>query len=73
MTVFVYMQLSFRNFSKVAGASPRSEGNFVVTQFHHLDWPEDSNPSLGTLIEMLDMIIKMQMSTGNRPITVMCK
>lgn len=46
---------------------------FTVTQFHHTEWPHDGRPKTGTLIEMLDMITKCQMSTGNRPITVMCK
>ncbi len=46
---------------------------FTVTLFHHTEWPLDGRPNTGTLIEMLDMITKSQMSTGNRPITVMCK
>jgi hypothetical protein len=52
--------------------SPKNDG-FVVTQFHLTEWPPRQVPNTGTLIEMLDMVTKNQMSTGNRPITVMCK
>ena len=52
--------------------SPKNDG-FVVTQFHLTEWPPHQVPNTGTLIEMLDMVTKNQMSTGNRPITVMCK
>ena len=51
----------------------QSDG-FVVTQFHHTEWPERGRPdSTGSLVEMLDMITKAQMNSGNRAITVMCK
>ena len=45
----------------------------VVTQFHMSGWPEHSRPaSTGSVVEMLDMITKAQMSSGNRAITVLC-
>ena len=52
--------------------SPKNEG-FVITQFHHTHWPAYASPPSGSLIEMLDMVTKTQISTGNRPITIMCK
>ena len=46
----------------------------VVTQFQLTDWPEHGRPvSTGAVVEMLDMITKAQMSTGNRAITILCK
>ena len=45
-----------------------------MTQFHMTVWPEHGRPtSTGSVIEMLDMITKAQMSCGNRTITVLCK
>ena len=47
---------------------------FVMTQFHMSGWPEHGRPaSTGSVVEMLDMITKAQMSSGNRAITVLCK
>ena len=52
---------------------PQDEG-FVVTQFHLTEWPEHGRPaSTGSLVEMLEMITKAQMNSGNRTITVLCK
>jgi protein tyrosine phosphatase len=51
---------------------PQDEG-FVVTQFHLTEWPEHGRPaSTGSLVEMLEMITKAQMNSGNRTITVLC-
>ena len=51
----------------------QTEG-IVVTQFHMSGWPEHGRPaSTGSVVEMLDMITKAQMSSGNRAITVLCK
>jgi protein tyrosine phosphatase len=45
----------------------------VVTQFQLPDWPEHGRPvSTGAVVEMLDMITKAQMNTGNRAITILC-
>ena len=47
---------------------------FVVTQFHMSGWPEHGRPaSTGSVVEMLDMITKAQMNSGNHTITVLCK
>ena len=46
----------------------------MVTQFHMSQWPEHGRPgSTGSVVEMLDMINKAQMNSGNRAITVLCK
>ena len=37
-------------------------------------WSEHGHPTnTGPIIEMIDMLIRAQMNTGNKPITVMCK
>jgi len=54
------------------GQGSQVEG-FQVTQFHHTEWPEHGNlPSAAGLIDLIDMLMKSQMNTGNRAITVMC-
>ena len=48
----------------------------VVTVFHYLCWPKHvRNTSQGTaaLLEFMEYINRSQMSSGNKPITVMCK
>lgn len=45
----------------------------MVTQFHLAEWSPDGCPPTGSLIEMMDLITKSQISTGNRPITIICK
>ena len=45
-----------------------------MTQFQLMEWPEHGRPaSTGSVVEMLDMITKAQMNSGNRAITVLCK
>ena len=45
-----------------------------VTVFHYLRWPKHGSPRGTTaLLELIDYINKTQMSSGNKPITVMCK
>jgi len=47
---------------------------FQVTQFHYIEWPEHGKmAATAGVIEMIDVLTKAQISTGNRPITVMCK
>ena len=46
----------------------------VVTQFHYTQWSEHGHPSgTGQIIEMIDMLTRNQMNTGNKAITVVCK
>ena len=46
----------------------------TVTQFHFHGWSGNelpSDPSL--LLDLLDRVLKNQISTGNKPIVVMCR
>lgn len=46
----------------------------TVTQFHFHGWPRDGLPSNpGLLLDLLDRVLKNQISTGNKPIVVMCR
>ena len=47
---------------------------YSVTQFHYLRWPEDSAPNTtSTILEIANLVQKVQMSTGNKAIIIMCK
>ena len=51
-----------------------SNAGFTVTQFHYVKWPEDGVPqSTTSVLEMANLVQKVQMSTGNKAIVVMCK
>ncbi len=46
----------------------------TITQFHYLRWQEDAAPnSTSAILEIANLVQKVQMSTGNKPIVVMCK
>ena len=46
----------------------------TVTQFQYLSWMEDEIPdSTSSILEIANLIQKVQMGTGNKPIVVMCK
>lgn len=46
----------------------------TVTQFQYLDWAEENVPDNSyVVLEIANLIQKIQMSTGNKPIVVMCK
>ena len=46
----------------------------VITQFHYTMWPEHGHPkTTASVIEMIDLVTRAQMNTGNKSITVMCK
>ena len=48
--------------------------SFIVTQFQFLNWSEDVTPKdTDSMIEVVEKINKVQMTTGNKSITVMCK
>ena len=63
--------------SPVSPSSPQSlaTDTFTVTQFQYTNWSQLTRPPPSTLslLEVIDQVTKVQMSTGNRPITVMCK
>ena len=47
---------------------------YSVTQFQYLRWPEESAPNTtSTILEIANLVQKVQMSTGNKAIIVMCK
>ena len=46
----------------------------VVGVFHYLRWPKHGIPrGTSALLELIQYINKTQMTSGNKPITVMCK
>jgi protein tyrosine phosphatase len=52
---------------------PEGGEGHVVTQFHYTMWPEHGHPSsTGPIIELIDMLTRAQMSSGNKAITVVC-
>jgi len=47
---------------------------FTVTQFHYLKWAENVTPmNTSTVLEIANLVQKVQMSTGNKSIVIMCK
>ena len=51
-----------------------SEMGFTVTQFEYLKWPEDNAPQVtSSILEIANQVQKVQISTGNNVIVVMCK
>ena len=45
-----------------------------VGVFHYLRWPKHGTPrGTSALLEFIQYINKIQMASGNKPITVMCK
>ena len=51
-----------------------SENGFTVTQFQYVKWPEDGVPQVTTpVLEIANLVQKVQMRSGNKTIVVMCK
>ena len=51
-----------------------SQSGFIVTQFQYLKWPEGGVPQTTTgVLEMANLVQKVQMGSGNKAIVVMCK
>ena len=45
-----------------------------VSVFHYLRWPKHGTPrGTSALLDLMQYINKTQMTSGNKPITVMCK
>ena len=55
--------------------SQASGGPLMVTHFHCTNWPSNTNspPSISSVLEMIEEVIKVQQSSTNKPVTVMCK
>ncbi len=70
----------FRKF-EVTGVPAKSmvannnlSASFVITQFQYMKWSEDEAPEeTAAMLDMLEKVYKVQMNTGNKAITVMCK
>ena len=51
-----------------------SQNGFTVTQFQYVKWPQDGVPLVTTpLLEIANLVQKVQMGSGNKAIVVMCK
>ena len=47
---------------------------FTVTQLQFLVWPEHETPPItSSLIELVENVNKVQMGSGSKPMTVICK
>ena len=69
MSIIACAAVSYKRFSHQTGYN-----KLEVTQFHYHQWPEHSIPSsIGSLLKLIDMVIKSAMAASNQPIIVMCK
>ena len=51
-----------------------SQTGFTITQIQYLKWPEDSIPqTTAAVLEIANLVQKVQMGSGNKAIVVMCK
>ena len=51
-----------------------SEAVVKVGVFHYIRWPKHGTPrGTAALLDLIQHINKTQMTSGNKPITVMCK
>ena len=51
-----------------------SQSGFTVSQFQCVEWPEDGVPLVTTpVLEITNLVQKVQMGSGNKAIVVMCK
>ena len=49
-------------------------GSMTVILFHCMQWPKHGSPqAISALLELMNNINRVQMASGNRPITVMCR
>ena len=80
MYIYIYRKIgSFTRqvSSLVAITSPlcvQSRETLNVSQFHITNWaPDGSCSNIKTVTDVIDEIIKVQIRTGNKPITVHCR
>jgi hypothetical protein len=46
----------------------------TITLLHYLRWPKNGSPQrTASLLEVIELVNKKQMGSGNKAITVMCK
>lgn len=58
--------------SEVKGADTLD--TMTATLFRYLRWPKNGSPQRSTsLLEVIELVNKKQMGSGNKAITVMCK
>lgn len=62
------LEISSDNRGSMSGGTD----TIVVTQFHYTHWPEDGKPSNNSVLKIMEALIKAQITTGNKPIIVMC-
>ena len=72
----VYSDYVTRKMHLEVATESQSSGQtgFTVTQFQYVKWPEHGVPqtTIGVL-EVANLVQKVQMGSGNKPIVVMCK
>ena len=60
--------------SQLLSVPPTGPASFTLTQFQYMKWPEDGVPQSTTgILEVANLVQKVQMGSGNKPIAVMCK
>ena len=60
--------------SKLDSEKSDSNSGHTITQFQYLTWPEDNVPQVtSSILEIASLVQKVQISTGNKAIVVMCK
>ena len=59
---------------ETSSTNPSGPASFTVTQFQYVKWPEDDVPQSTTgILEVANLVQKVQMGSGNKAIAVMCK
>ena len=73
-STFYYSELQLTVIPPLQSSSKTEREGVVITQFHYTQWSEHGHPTItGQIIEMVDILTRSQMNTGNKPITVVCK
>jgi protein tyrosine phosphatase len=71
---YVIRKMDIMECQSQASATPSCPASFTVTQFQYMNWPEDSVPQSTTgILEVANLVQKVQMSSGNKAIVVMCR
>ena len=73
-TDYVIQQLEVYEDKPHSQGHASSEAVVKVGVFHYVRWPKHGTPRGTTaLLDLIQRINKTQMTSGNKPITVMCK